>query len=260
MMTTPRFTLGTVPYLNAIPLYAALEARAELRIVSAIPALLAPMLQCGECDAALIPVVEHLRGVGGEIISDAGVGADGPVRSVLLFHRAPIQTLHTVAVDASSRSSVALLRVILHDGYKVSPHFREAAPDLETMMSAHSAALLIGDPALEAVQNLPNGVEVLDLAEAWKTLTGLPFVFAAWVTRRDLPIKARDELSQLFSQARDDGMQMLSRLARDERFSPTLSVDVKESYLRDAIKYHHDARFRRGLQEFSRRAEALKLL
>lgn len=260
MTLTPRFTLGTVPYLNAIPLYASLETRADIQIVRAVPAQLAPMLQRGECDVALIPVVEHLRGIGNEIISDAGVGADGPVRSVLLFHRAPVSTLHSVAVDASSRSSVALLRVILHDGYNLSPTFEEAAPSLESMLNAHSAALLIGDPALEAAQNLPGDVEVLDLGEAWKTLTGLPFVFAAWVTRRDLPVKARDELSQLFSQARDDGLQMLPQLARDERFSPTLPAAVKESYLREAIKYHHDARFRQGLQEFSRRAEALGVI
>jgi len=191
-MSTP-FTLGVVSYLNALPLYRTLEARGEVRIIRVVPSKLAGLLEAGECDAAIMPVVDFLRGVGESIISDACIGTKlegaGNVRSVLLFHRVPLEKIGSVAVDTSSHSSVALTRIILADAHGVLPPFHEHAPNLAQMLRHHEAALLIGDAALEAKAAVEVSIDnpkahILDLGAAWKELTGLPFVFAAWAARR----------------------------------------------------------------------------
>ena len=252
--------LGTVPYLNALPLHATLDHQPGIEIVQAIPAVLAPMLARGECEVALIPIVEHLRGVGEHMISNAGVGSQGPVESVVMFHRAPVETLTSIAVDASSRSSVALLRVLLHDGYGVTPQFVEHAPDLESMLRHHEATLMIGDPALQAAQRVPPGVLVFDLATEWKQLTGLPFIFAGWVTKRGLSEQRRDELTALLNQARDEAKRDVAGLVRATHLSPGVTVDVKEHYLTHAIIHHLTDPFYAGLAEFRRRAQNLGVI
>lgn len=257
------FTLGVVPYLNALPLYRTLETGqipAQVSIVRAMPSLLAPMLERGECDVALIPVIEHLRGVGGEIISDGCVGASGPVRSVLMFHRTPVAQIRSVAADISSRTSVALLRILLSDTYGLQPPFVEHAPDLPSMLKTCEAALLIGDPALEAAQLCPEGVEILDLGAAWKHLTGLSFIFAAWVTRRSLPAAARDELSSLLIRARDAGVQSIPQIARDNPLQTPLPPAVVADYLAHAIEYRITTGHRAGLQQFEQRCRANRLI
>jgi chorismate dehydratase len=142
--------LGVVPYLNALPLYHTLLTSTQVEVVRAVPSQLAPQLARGECDVALIPIVEHFRGVGETVISDACIGSSKAVRSVLLFHRVPLQKITSVAVDVSSRTSVALLRIVLEDGYGVTPAFIEHAPDFDLCCKRKHAALLIGDNALEA--------------------------------------------------------------------------------------------------------------
>lgn len=282
------FTIGTVPYLNALPLIYALPAHREnligekpiplapqlslppreysqgesSRLISAVPSHLAPMLARGECDVALIPVVEHFRGVGAEIISDACVGSSGPVRSVLLFHKVAPERIRRVALDESSRTSSAMLRVILRDAYGIEPQFVEAAPNLEAMFnnreySQVDAALLIGDPALESALHAAQfGCEILDLACAWKTLTGLPFVFAAWVTRKNLPPQDIATLARVLANARDEGVKNVEIIARDAAPVGRVPQDEIEDYLRHAIEYVMTDAHRAGLEEFRRRVFA----
>ena len=277
------FTIGTVPYLNALPLIYALPAHREnlvgekpiplapqlsmapreysqetSRLVSAVPSHLAPMLSRGQCDVALIPVVEHFRGVGDAIISDACVGSSGPVRSVLLFHKVAPEKIRRVALDESSRTSVALLRIVLRDAYGLEPHCVEAAPSLKAMLqNGADAALLIGDPAQESAPHAAeNGCEILDLACAWKDLTGLPFVFAAWVTRKDLPSQDVKMLSRVLAQARDDGLRNIESIARDAAPASRVPQDEIEDYLRHAIEYVMTDSHRAGLEEFRRRVLA----
>src|SRR5437867_4161564 len=151
-MMPATFTLGVVPYLNALPLYRTAETGGAAKIVRAVPSRLAAFLDSGECDAALLPIVDHLRGAGTGLVSNACIGnkfaGSGAMRSVLLFTRAPlsqISQIQSVAVDTNSHTSVALLRIILADAYKALPPFVEHAPDLNAMPRAHDAALLIGD-------------------------------------------------------------------------------------------------------------------
>lgn len=247
--------LGVVPYLNAWPLYKTLEARDDIRIVAHVPSQLSRVLVRGEVDVALLPVVEHFRGVGETIISNSCIGCTRDVRSVLLFSRVPFEAIQSVALDMSSRTSVALTKVVLADSFGLSPFFYDALPDLEMMLRECESALLIGDPALIAVQNLSRDenhqLRVLDLGAAWFELTQLPFVFAAWVTRKRL--KDVDEIAPLLDAARADGTSQIERLTQQAAQASPLSQDVIESYFRDAIQYEMTAAHRQGLEEFRRR-------
>lgn len=250
-------TLGVVPYLNALPLYDSLRSSRDIKIVAAVPSVLAPMLRRGECDLALIPVVEHFRGVGETIVSNSCIGCTGNVRSVLLFSRVPFEDIQTVALDASSRSSVALLQVVLHDLFGLMPEYRSVPPDVQMMLREHDAALLIGDNALLAA-DAPNNIRVLDLGVAWQQLTGLSFVFAAWVSRRGLYKSA--ELAALLDNARQEGVRRSEEIARQAAQISPVPQAVIESYFRDAIEYSMTDSHRMGLQEFRARCDENGLL
>lgn len=244
--------LGVVSYRNALPLYQPLADRGEVEVVRVVPAKLAALLDAGEVDAALMPIVDHLRGHGDGLVSDACIGADSFVRSVLLFSKVPVEEVRTVAADTSSHSSVALIRVLLRDLYHLEPCFQDAAPDLESMLAQADAALLIGDPALAAYQN-PGNLHVLDLATAWKELTGLPFVFAAWTARQGLTANEKADLWQLLSTARDEGLTLIPQLAAAHAHDEVLTAPVIESYLSEAIKFRLEPPYRQAIEEFGRR-------
>jgi len=267
-MSTP-FTLGVVSYLNALPLYRTLEARGEVRIIRVVPSKLAGLLEAGECDAAIMPVVDFLRGVGESIISDACIGTKlegaGNVRSVLLFHRVPLEKIGSVAVDTSSHSSVALTRIILADAHGVLPPFHEHAPNLAQMLRHHEAALLIGDAALEAKAAVEVSIDnpkahILDLGAAWKELTGLPFVFAAWIARRGLTESAREELAGVLQLSRDEGYASIPQIVAQSPIDSTIPDAQIEDYLRHAIEFHLSDSHRKAIEEFRVRCGKYGLL
>jgi chorismate dehydratase len=229
--------------------------------VRVVPARLSPVVASGACDAGLIPVVDYLRGVGERIISDACIGSTGAVRSVLMFSRVAPALVRTVAVDTSSHSSVALLRVLLADHYENQPPFTAQPPDLHAMLADHDGALLIGDKALEAVAPAGRaGYQILDLGADWKEMTGKPFVFAAWVARRGLEMELAAELSQLLTSARNDGESRLTQVVRNNPIQTSLTPAQVEDYLRHAVDFHLTGDHRDGLEEFRRRCEKYGLL
>jgi len=255
------FKLGVVPFLNALPLYRTLEGRADIEVVRIVPSRLSLALAAGECDAALIPVVDYLRGVGERIISDACIGSTGPVRSVLMFSCVPPAQVHSVAVDTSSHSSVALLRVLFNDHFQNPAPFAEHPPDLHAMLKQHDGALLIGDKALEAIVPAQQAdYEILDLGAAWMEMTGKPFVFAAWVSRRGLEMELEAELAVLLTRARNEGEASLPEIVRDNPISTTLPAALIEDYLRNAVDFTLTDEHQEGLEEFRRRCEQYDLL
>ena len=251
------FKLGVVSFLNALPLYATLRGRDDICIVPALPAHLAQGLRAGIYDAALMPVVDHLRGVGDGLLGDAIVGATGQVRSVMLFSNVEIENVTSIALDTSSHSSVALTQVIARDFYGLNPRSIHHAPDVAAMLGAADAALLIGDPALIAVQN-PSDIYVYDLAEQWRKFTGHSFIFAAWAARDGL--EKRDELAQILNQARDEGRAQIPQLVAQEPLPPALSPAIVEDYLSNTIEHRRTPSHSAGLDEFARRLAKLDLL
>ncbi len=247
-----KWVLGTVPYLNALPLIWALEQRRDVELVRLLPSKLGARLQSGELHASLSPVFDVLSGIGEGILGNAIVGATREVRSVLLFHRTPIQHMRRVALDSSSHTSVNLTRVLLRDFYKTEPVFVDAQPNLREMLRDNDGAVLIGDPALEAAQTSGDW-QVLDLARAWHDFTHLSFTFAAWTGKRGLSEEGASELSATLDEARDIGVRNIEAIGRENPTHSPLSRAVRESYLRDVIQYRLSSGHEAGLREFATR-------
>ena len=171
--------VGAVSYLNARPLARHLERWPDRFVVRYDPpSRCADLLHQGEIDLGLIPSIEYANG-DYRVVPGVGVVSDGPVASVALFTRVPVERVRTIALDTSSRTSVALTRVLCARHFDIRPAFVPHPPDIAAMLQAADAAMLIGDRALFA-DAAALGVGKLDLGAAWREMTGLPFVYAFW--------------------------------------------------------------------------------
>ncbi|HXU44417.1 MAG TPA: menaquinone biosynthesis protein, partial [Thermoanaerobaculia bacterium] len=182
----PKLRVGIVNFLNSKPLaWGFLKGHhADLFAPSYHPpALVARLLAEGSLDIGLIPSIEVQRIPGLKVLPDLCVAATHEVRSVLLLTRGPIEEVERVALDQNSRTSVALLRILFLERWKTKPTYAPQRADVERMMSEADAALVIGDPALKVDRER---YRVYDLAAEWRSLTGLPFVFAVWAVRPEV--------------------------------------------------------------------------
>ncbi len=241
------FRVGTVPYLNAVPLIAGLEERVEL--ASAVPAELGRRLEAGALDAALLPVAEALRGVGDGFLGRHGIASEGPVASVLLFLRRPVPELRDVVLDPASRTSAALARHLLGQVTGGAVRFREAAsPGPDPSTEPGDAVLVIGDPALAAGRRWSGAV--LDLGSAWTARTGLPFVFARWTVRKGLAPAEREALAALLDGAADRGLP--SRAERARAFARARGEDPEQAvhYVQRHVRYRIGPREEEALALF----------
>lgn len=178
--------IGCVPYLNAKPVidwFHSPDCNADAEVSYAVPSQLAVDLREGRLDVALVSTVELFRAPGLQVVPNISISANGVVRSVRLFSKVPPSQIGTVAMDLGSLTSVALTSILLKEKYGVTPQFQRLSPDLSAMLREHDAALIIG--RLDDFQ--PQPPYVLDLGEQWKTLTGLPFCYAAWLAREGVP-------------------------------------------------------------------------
>ena len=237
--------IGAVSFLNTRPLVYGLQANSDCILTLDKPSNLAEKLRLGEIDVGLIPIVEYLRGTGDRIVPGICIASDGPVRTVKLYSRIHPEKLTDIAVDGGSRSSVALLRIVLAERFGVTPDFHIRPADLRTMLQAHEAALLIGDPAFT-----DSGAPFIwDLGQAWKELTNLPFVYAVWVLRCGTD-EAR--VTEWLTRAMWDGMANLERIAHDAVGTANQDVDSLRSYLCDSLCFALGAREIRGIETFQK--------
>ena len=141
--------IGAVDYLNARPLCYGLELRSDLFALRVDPpSRCAALLHEGSIDVGMIPTIEYLRGPGYRIVPGMAVASEGPVKSVALFTRKPLDRVRTIAADTSSRTSAGLLRVLCYERFGLDAEFHPMAPDIHVMLQHCDAALIIGDPAL----------------------------------------------------------------------------------------------------------------
>lgn len=256
-MATP-IRVGAVSYLNAKPLYYGLdEFAADARLSMDVPSRLAEKLKAGALDLALIPSVEYLRGAadGYEILPGFAIAAKGPVRSVKLFCRVPVERIERLALDAGSRTSQALARIWLDAKHGVRPRRIEELPlGVPVLESTADAILLIGDRAMGVPDALFD--RVVDLAEAWRELTGLPFVFALWVVRAGVDL---GEIPERLAQCRASGLAHADELAR--RHGPGLGLDFATcyDYLTRVLSYDLGEPEIAGLRRFAEMAAGLGL-
>ncbi len=176
-----KYTVGSVPYVNAAPLisyFDFLGDRSPVRVQTAVPSELPALLESGECDAIMVSSVDALRHPDRRLVRGIGVGSFGPVESVRLFSKVPFADISSLVLDQSSMTSNRLAQVLVHDIHGVRPRTLTMPPDLREMLAEHDACILIGDKGFEADGT---GLHVMDLGEAWTRLTGLPFLWAAWI-------------------------------------------------------------------------------
>jgi chorismate dehydratase len=216
-------------------------------------------LSRGEADAAMIPVIEYQRIKGLKVARGACVASKDIVRSVVLVSRVPIERVHRVALDTSSRTSAALVRIILRRFYGLAPEYRPAAPVLAEMLESSEAALIIGDPAMLIDRS---ALHVYDLAEEWRKHTGLPFVFAFWAIRNDSTAfgerSGRPRVD--FAAAKQEGLSHVQEIAAE--YSERLSLPEQEllHYLTHNISFELDEDCLRGLRLYYELAEQAGLI
>lgn len=239
--------IGAVGFLNARPLAFGLERDPDVALRLDVPSVCARLLHDGEIDLGLVPVIELLRGpVTYDVVPGLAIACDGAVNSVALYTRVPIAQVRRIALDGNSRSSVGLVRVLCRHHFGIVPDFVEAAPDLAAMLAQADAALLIGDPALEAPWQAL-GATKLDLGEAWRAFSGLPFVFALWAARPGVLTPA---LVERLHAARRAGQGAIADLASAASAGDPERADRLERYLRGNIRYDLDEAALQGLSRY----------
>ncbi len=239
--------IGAVSYLNSRPLIEGLEGLLpSANLVLDYPSRLADALSNGQLDVALIPSIEYFRRPGYEVISDACVAARGEVLSVKLYCRVHPGQIRTLALDEGSRTSAALTKVILAERYGVIPKTEPLRMESTTTDSGADAVLLIGDRAMHSPEE--SFTEVMDLGQFWYDWTGLPFVFAMWVARREVNTEGVDEA---LSHARDLGIANVADIAREEAPRLGISETLAHTYLTRNLHYHLTSAERSGLKLFS---------
>ncbi|THV32260.1 ABC transporter substrate-binding protein [Glycomyces paridis] len=231
----------------------------EVDLHRAAPDELSRLLVAGDLDIGPITLVEYLRHAEDLLlIPDPAVAADGPVLSVNLVTKSPLDDLPAsprVALASHSRTGVLLGRMLLEDRYGRTPTYTVTAPDLDAALADADAAVLIGDEALR-VHHEPRGNHVLDLAAEWRDWTGLPMVFAVWAVRRDYaeahPGLVKDvhlAFRESVRRSRDEIDEVVAAAARWEPFAP----DALAEYF-DRLQFGLGDRHLDGLREFASRA------
>jgi chorismate dehydratase len=239
--------LGAVDYLNVRPLVFGLDGRSDLSLRFDVPSVCARLLAAGEIDLGMVPSVTYLDRPGDCLVPGVCIGSVGPVASVALFTRAPIRQVKSIALDTSSRTSAALVRILCRRAFDIAPTFVPHEPALSAMLAKADAALLIGDPAL-FVDPAAYGAEKIDLGHVWSEMTGLPFVWAFWAGRADATA-GTDVVASLQNAAARGAENIPSIAARYCAGVPD-RIPVAERYLRDNLEFRLSANAIRGLEAY----------
>lgn len=243
-MENRKIRVAAVSYLNTKPLLYGFDnapIREEIELTVDYPSKIGQQLVDDEVDVGLIPVALIPKLPEHHIITDYCIGAEGPVASVALFSDVPIEEITGIYLDYQSRSSVALLRYLLKHYWKISPALLRAEPGYESKIKETVAGVIIGDRAL--LQRTKN-LYVYDLAEAWIADTGLPMVFAAWISNKPL---TQDFINR-FNEATGAGTHGKG-LEEVIANTPCDFFDLKEYFTRH-ISYDLTSTKRKGLKKF----------
>ncbi len=244
--------LGVVSFLNTQPLVHALETgRIEhsFDFTYDVPSRCAERLHRGETDVALIPSIEIARGLDPySVVPEVSISSRGPVGSVLLLLRRDPADVRTLALDANSRTSTVLSRIVLQRKHRCRPEILHQPPDAGRMLDHADAAVIIGDAALALEKG---SYRVVDLGEAWTALTGLPFVYACWTGRSDA--LSPDQTGQLIC-AKALGVREVPSIARTYAASHPRSAGFYTDYMARKIQYDFGRAEQEGLSLFFRYA------
>lgn len=261
----PGLRISAISFLNTAPLMWDFEhgdAGRHFEIEYTIPSACAAALAANQADIGIIPAFTYAQIPGLVILPNIAIAAKDRVRSILLISKKPIAEVRTVAVDTSSRTSVALLQVLFTKFFGGERELKPHPPKLEEMLEGNDGALLIGDAALKVT--LAADYHLYDLAHVWREQTGQPFVFAFWAVRLDaLNRQVKDVcLTKVFRESRDHGLEPQNLAVIANEWSPKLDLSEEDirSYLTDNIHYYLDRENHTGLQLFFQYAREIGLI
>ncbi|MGH9649430.1 MAG: menaquinone biosynthetic enzyme MqnA/MqnD family protein [Terriglobales bacterium] len=245
--------VSAISFLNTAPLIWDFEhgaAGSDFDVSFTLPSACAEALRTGAADIGIIPVIAYSTIPGLVVLPDVSIASKRSVRSILLVSKVPFEEIETVAADTSSRTSVALARVLFCKWFGGPRRFTPMEPNLDSMLAQCDAALLIGDPALTVDRTR---YLTYDLAEEWHRSTGKPMVFAFWAARAEV---AHSGLARVFRDSRDHGLQPENLHAIARQWAPRVGISEGDviSYLTQNIDYSLDAENLEGLDLFYRYA------
>lgn len=242
-----KIKVGIVNYLNTRPLLYGIERSQivqQIELVQDYPAQVAGMLMDGSIDLGLVPVtvLQHLPEH--YIVTDYCIGCNGPVASVCLFSEQPVEQIKEVLLDYQSRTSVALVKILLREYWNINPQLTNTSSDFRSSIKGSTAGVVIGDRALEQRKKSRH---IYDLGEAWKMHTGLPFVFAAWISNKKLD----PYFVEAFNEANKEGISKIDEVVKE---NPRGMFDLKKYYTQ-YISYSLDEDKKKALQHFLRKLD-----
>ena len=212
-------------------------------VTDAAPARCADLLERGEVEAALVPIIEYQRIRDVRVVPGVCVGSHSAVRSVVLVSKYDdLKSVRKVALDASSRTSQALVKIIFREFLGFEPQWETSSPDINAMMKDNDAALLIGDPAMKV--SLPD-VHVFDLASLWRRYTDTGFVFAMWMVYAGA-VAAVSDVN--FAGARDEGLEQVEQIISQYETVLALPRAEIKKYLTENITFHLDESLEQGMR------------
>lgn len=224
------------------------ETLPQAQISYAVPSLLAKQMDAGEVDIALLSSIELVNHPEYSYIPGLGICSDGPVRSVCLYLKKDLKQVKTVALDLNSVTSITLLRMMMEEYWAIHPHYLHFTPPLSQGLQIADAALTIGDSTLKETNS---NIQCVDLGKAWQEWTGLPFVYAVWITREGIdPL----QYAKAFHRAKDLGMQNLDEVIRRSRKVVERSEKFFREYFTEHVYYELNERERIGMALFFEKA------
>ncbi len=237
--------ISLVKYLNAVPFHFGLKSfftTDSVKVSLDTPAVCSGKLQSGKADIGLIPVASIPEISGAEIFSPFCIGSYGSVKSVMLYSNVPIQEVKNILLDYQSKTSVQLIKILAHKLWQIKVNFIHTKPGYEHDIQGNTAGLVIGDRALSFLHKFSYQY---DLSECWKSMTGMPFVFACWVTNKKLSKPFQDDFNQALLYGLNNKSSAVKALVNRNDFA----IDPTQ-YLRDNISYDYDHEKKNAMKHF----------
>ena len=237
-----KIRVGAVSYLNTKPLIYAFEngeMQEDIELIMGYPSKIAAMLKNDEIDVGLVPVAIIPNLKESHIISNYCIGCDGEVASVCLFSEVPLERIEKILLDYQSQTSVELLKILIKNFWKIHPAIEQAAAGYENNIKGNTAGLVIGNRALEQRKK---SKYIYDLGEEWKNFTGLPFVFATWVSNKSLP----DDFITDFNSATKRSLEKINIIVEALEYDV---YDLHKYYTKNLVYIFTD-RLKNGMNTF----------
>lgn len=247
-MNNKPYRIGSVPFLNALPLIDGLQNNPQPHLFTLsfdVPSTLVKKLENKQLDVALASSFYCLQNPDAKIVDSISISSFGRVHSVRLFSKKPFQQIKSLALDSGSMTSTALAQIILAEKFGIKPHTFSSIPNLKQMLFNADAAVIIGDAGMA---ESAEGLYVMDLGEQWQNITNLPFVWALWIALET----PNEELVNLLLNAKISGMQKIVEIAQSAPDYPGVSQHLRLQYLAEIMNYDLAQEHWLGLKEFAK--------